>query len=144
MAGYRWWRCAKRARTRGGAEETRVRRLGVLLLAALALGGCESSREKSAQLERAAKLARAEHPVQASKGLSILKASTQVQVVATQVLHSSEGTAAVVTLRNASAHALRDVPIAITVKDAAGAALYQNNAPGLEAALTSVALLEPG
>jgi hypothetical protein len=121
-----------------------VRRLGVLLLAALALGGCESSQEKSAQLERAAKLARAEHPVQASRGLAIAKASTQVRVVATQVLHSSEGTAAVVTLRNASAHALRDVPIAITVKDAAGGTLYQNNAPGLEAALTSVALLEPG
>ncbi len=121
-----------------------MRRLGVLLLAALALGGCESSQEKSARLERAAKLARAEHPVQASRGLSIARASRTVQVVATQVLHSSEGTAAVVTLRNASARALRDVPIAITVKDASGGTLYQNNAPGLEAALTSVALLKPG
>lgn len=115
-----------------------------LLLCALALGGCESSQEKSAQLEKLARLARAEHPTQAVKGLTIARASHAVQVVATQVLHSSEGTAAVVTLRNASAHALRDVPIAITVKDAGGTALYQNDAPGLEAALTSVALLEPG
>ncbi len=65
-------------------------------------------------------------------------------MVATQAVHSSEGTAAVVTLRNTSPHALRDVPIAITVKSAHGATLYQNNAPGLEAALTSVPLLAAG
>jgi hypothetical protein len=121
-----------------------VRPAIALLLCALALGGCESSQEKSAQLEKQAKLERASDPVQASKGLSIAQASRDVRVLATQVLNSSEGTAAVVTLRNTSAHALRDVPIAITVKDAGGAALYQNNAPGLEAALTSVALLQPG
>ena len=49
-----------------------------------------------------------------------------------------------VTLRNTSPHALRDVPIAITVKNAAGGTLYQNNAPGLETALTSAALVAPG
>ncbi len=115
-----------------------------LLLCALALGGCESSQEKSAQLEQAAKVERARNPVQASRGLSITQASREVQVVATQVVHSSEGTAAVVMLRNTSPHALRDVPIAVTVKDAAGGTLYQNNAPGLEAALTSVPLVAPG
>lgn len=115
-----------------------------LLLCALALGGCESSQEKSAQLERVAKAERARNPVQAGQGLSITRASREVQVVATQVVHSSEGTAAVVTLHNASPHALHNVPIAITVKDAAGGTLYQNNASGLEAALTSVALLAPG
>jgi hypothetical protein len=123
--------------------EAHVRRLGAVLLAALALGGCESSQEKSARLEKAAKVERARNPVQASRGLSITQASREVRVVATQVLHSPEGDAAVVTLRNTSAHALRDVPIAITVKDAAGGTLYQNNAPGLEAALTSVPLLAP-
>ncbi len=121
-----------------------MRTATALLLCALALGGCESSQEKSAQLERAAKVERARNPAQASRGLSITQASREVQVVATQVVHSSEGTAAVVRLRNTSAHALRDVPIAITVKSAAGAALYQNNTPGLEAALTSVSLLAPG
>ncbi len=115
-----------------------------LLLCALALGGCESSQEKSAQLEKAAKVERARNPVQASRGLTITQASREVRVVSTQVLHNSEGTAAVVTLRNTSPHALREVPIAITVKDAAGGTLYQNNAPGLEAALTSVPLLAPG
>jgi hypothetical protein len=121
-----------------------LRRLGVVLLLALALGGCESSQEKSAQLEKLAKETRARNPVQASRGLSIARVSREVRVVATQVLHSSEGTAAVVTLRNTSPHALREVPIAITVKDAAGGTLYQNNAPGLEAALTSAPLIAPG
>jgi hypothetical protein len=112
----------------------------MLALCALAFAGCESTQEKSAKLEREAK----QHIVVAQKGLSIAHASADVRVVATTVLHSSEGAAAVVTLRNAAAHALRDVPIAISVRDAAGSVLYQNNAPGLESALTSAPLLEPG
>lgn len=112
-----------------------------LLLCAVALGGCESSQEESAQLEKQAKLARAAHPVEAAKGLSIAHASSAVRVVATQAVHSSEGTAVVVTLRNVSTHTLRDVPIAITVKGAGGSTLYQNDAAGLEAALTAVPLL---
>jgi hypothetical protein len=128
-----------------GLDGGGVRRIGVLLLLALALGGCESSQERSAQIERRVKLARAAGGGAPSEhGLRISGASAQVRVLATAVLHDSEGTAAVVTLRNRSGHALRDVPIAITVRDAAGGALYQNNAPGLEAALTSVPLLEPG
>ncbi len=115
-----------------------------LLLCALALGGCESSQEKSARLEKRAKLVAAADPVQAAKGLSIAHASSAVTVVATQALYSSEGTAVAVTLRNSSPHALRDVPIAITVKGKGGSTLYQNNAPGLEAALTSVSLLAAG
>ncbi len=110
------------------------------VLMALALTGCETSAEKSAQLEKAAK-----HLVgAAAKGLTIAKTSTDVRVLATEVLHDSEGTAAVVTLRNRSTHALTDVPIAITVRDAAGRVLYRNDSPGLEAALTTVALLAPG
>ncbi len=135
----------KRARARraawGGA---RAARLGVALLLTLAVGGCESSQEKSARLERLAKAEQARHPVQVSRGLSIARASREVRVVATQVLHTSEGTAAVVTLRNLSAHALRNVPIAITVKAAGGSVLFQNNVPGLEVALTSAPLLKPG
>ncbi|MFI5005095.1 MAG: hypothetical protein ACHQE6_08780 [Solirubrobacterales bacterium] len=120
-----------------------MRGAAALLLCALALGGCESSQEKSAQIEKQVKLAEARHPVSVARGLTIAHASTQVKVLATQILHDAEGTAAVVTLRNVSAHALRDVPIAITVRDAGGRVLFQNNAPGLEAALTSVPLLAP-
>jgi hypothetical protein len=115
-----------------------------VLAMALALGGCESSQEKSAQIEKQVKLARAKNPAQTSEGLSIAHASHAVQVVATQALHTSEGTAVAVTLRNVSTHALRDVPIAITVKGTGGSTLYQNNATGLEAALTAVPLLAAG
>jgi hypothetical protein len=121
-----------------------VRAAAALLLCALALGGCQSSQEKSAQLERQAKLAKAQHPEAVVKGLSIAHASSVVKVLDAQTVHTSEGTAAVVTLRNTSTHTLRDVPIAITVKGAGGATLYQNNLPGLEAALTSVPVLAAG
>jgi hypothetical protein len=121
-----------------------VRVAVALLLCALALGGCESSQEKSAQLEKQAKLAKAAHPVEVAKGLAIAHASSAVRVLNTQAVHSSEGTAVVVTLHNVSTHALRDVPIAITVKGAGGNTLYQNNTAGLEAALTAVPLLPAG
>ncbi len=115
-----------------------------MLALALAAGGCESNQERSAQLEKQAKLQQARNPTPTSKGLTITHASSEVQVLTTQTVHTSEGTAAVVTLRNTSPHPLRNVPIAITVKSAHGATLYQNNAPGLEAALTSLPLLAAG
>jgi len=62
-------------------------------------------------------------------------------VLRTALLAGSEGAAAVVTLRNISARTLRDLPIAITVRNAALRRLYQNNSPGLEAGLTSLASL---
>jgi len=132
--------CASLRQAIGG----RTTCLGAVLMLAIALGGCESSQEKSAQLEKQAKLAKAAHPVQAAKGLSIAHASSAVKVVSTQSVHSSEGTAVVVTLRNLSTHPLRDVPIAITVKGAGGSTLYQNNTAGLEAALTEVPILQAG
>jgi hypothetical protein len=111
-----------------------------LVLSALALSGCETTAEESARLERAAK----HTALSAERGLTIRHASRYVKVLSTQILHSGEQTAAIVTLRNTSAHALRDAPLAITVHDAHGTALFKNDAPGLEAALTSVALLPPG
>jgi hypothetical protein len=116
-------------------------RLGVAaLLLALTLSGCETTAEKSAQIEKTAKhvLLREE------RGLTITRKSRSVQVLAAQILHTGESTAAVITLRNTSPHAQRDVPIAITVRNAHGTALFQNNGPGLEAALTTVALLPAG
>jgi hypothetical protein len=106
------------------------------LLALLALSGCESTQEKSAQLEKTAHHARV-----AEKGLSIAKASPDITVLGATLVRGAESAAAVVTLRNDSAHALSDVPIAITVKDAKGSTVFQNNAPGVEAALTSLGSL---
>ena len=56
------------------------------------------------------------------------------------IVHGHEGNAAVVVLQNTAAQALRAVPIAITVKDAHGRDALQNNAAGLEPALTSLGL----
>lgn len=126
------------------ARPRRAACLAAALLPVLAAAGCESSQEKSARLERQAKLARAEHPAQTAKGLAIAHPSSAVRVLETQTVHDSEGTAVVVTVRNASTHALRDIPIAIAVRGARGEMLYQNAVPGLEAALTSVPVLAPG
>jgi hypothetical protein len=109
-----------------------------LALATLALAGCETTAEKSARLQKQAK-----HVTLDEKGLSITRASTDVKVLAATIVRGSEGAAAVVTLRNRSSRPLRDVPLAITVKDARRRALFQNNGPGLEAALVSVASIGP-
>jgi len=107
-----------------------------LVLAGLALSGCESTQEESAKLEKTAK-----HFTLAQKGLTIAHASTQAQVLSATVVRGSEGAAAAVTVRNSSSHTLSAVPIAITVKNEHGQILYQNNAPGLEAGLTQISSL---
>jgi hypothetical protein len=110
--------------------------LAVLLT--LGLAGCETTAEKSARLAKSAK-----HVVSDQSGLTVTRLNPNVRVIATVVLHDQNGSAAVVTLRNDSSHPLRDVPIAITLKDAHGAVLTQNNTPGLDASLISVSLLAP-
>jgi hypothetical protein len=121
----------------GGRAGVRVATAGVgLLLLATVLSGCETTADKSARLEKAAK-----HTRIAEEGLSITKASVDVKVVSALLVRGTEGAAAVVTLRDDSGHALRNVPIAITVRNARGGTLFQNDAPGLEAALTAVASL---
>jgi hypothetical protein len=109
-----------------------------LALVALALTGCETTAEKSGRLEK-----QAGHGTAQQKGLSIVHPSTVVKVTSTTLLRSSEGVAAVVTLRNTSSQTLRKVPIAIDVKDAHGVSLYRNDAAGLAAALVSVPSLAP-
>jgi len=102
---------------------------------AIALAGCQTTAEKSAKLEKEALL---HVRTLARSGLTIGRESRQVKVLSTTVLRSSEGAVAVVTLRNTSPRAMRAVPLALTVKDASGRTIYQNNAAGLEAALVSV------
>lgn len=117
-----------------------------LVLVALtpALTGCETTAEKSAKLEKVAKQherASGQAGALARRGVSVTRESTKVKVTGAIVLHSGEGAAAVVTLRNASNSPLRDVPIEITVRDARGRSIYTNSVPGLAAALASVPLI---
>lgn len=111
---------------------------GVVAMA-LAMCGCESNEQRSAQLEK-----QAHHVSLAQQGVSVTHASRAVKVLQSTVLRGSEANAVVVMLRNDSPSALRDAPIQITVRDAKGATLYENNVQGLEGSLTHVALLEPG
>ncbi len=111
----------------------------VLLALALLCSGCETTAEKSAKLERAAKRV----TLAKQKGLEITHESTAVKVAAAEIVQGKEGTAAVVTLHNTSARALREVPISLELKNARGASVYSNGTPGLAKTLTSVALLPP-
>jgi hypothetical protein len=110
----------------------------VLVLVGLTLTGCETTAERSAKLERQAKLA-ASREHRSQQTVSFSRESAYVKVVSSVLLHGSEGAAAVVSVHNGSAHALRAVPIAVTVGDSAGRTVFQNNAPGSEAALVSIA-----
>lgn len=114
-------------------------RRGLLALGALALSGCETTAEKSARLERQAKRV----TLQRERGLTIARESTSIEVVGATVLRSSERAAAAVTVKNRSAGAEREVPIAITVEDAHGRTVFQNNEPGLERALVSIPSIPP-
>jgi hypothetical protein len=123
-----------------------VRYLAAVLVA-LALSGCETTAEKSAKLERAAKQHEAlteRATAAAQRELTIAHASTKVTVAAVTLLHSSEGLAAVVTLQSHSHTALREVPIRITVRNAAGHAIYTNETPGQSPALISASLIPAG
>jgi hypothetical protein len=120
-----------------------VRLVAAFLLTALALSGCETNAQRSAKLEKAARAERLAHPEAAQKGVTVTRESPRVKVLGTDVVHDENGIAAIVLLRNTSSKPLRNAPIAITVNDAKGATLYQNNSPGLDTALVSVALLKP-
>jgi hypothetical protein len=105
---------------------------------AICCGGCESTQEKSAKLEKAAK-----HERLALRGVTVTKQSPDVRVLATEVVQGKEGSAVVVRLRDTSSRPILAAPIAIAVRDARGTTIYQNNAPGEDESLTKVSL-DPG
>jgi hypothetical protein len=122
-----------------------LRLAALLVLGALALTGCETTAEKSARLERAAKALSA-HRQAAAKALTVTTPSRFVKVLqATLVRATQQGasSAVVVQVRNDSSRPLRTVPIAVTVTDAAGKTTYQNNEPGLETALVAIPAIGP-
>ncbi|HEY7953523.1 MAG TPA: hypothetical protein VID70_11115 [Solirubrobacteraceae bacterium] len=121
----------------------RAAQLAALVVAVLALTGCESNAQRSAKLEKAALAERLAHPQTISKGVIVTRNNPQVKITQTAVVHDENGVAAVVALRNESAKPLREAPIAITVSDAKGAVLYQNDAPGLDSTLVSAPILRP-
>jgi hypothetical protein len=107
---------------------------------ALAIGstGCESTQEKSATLER-----RAKHERLALQGVSVSTQSPHVHLIATEVVHGTQGSAVIVRLRDTARTPIVGAAIAIAVRDAKGKTIYQNNAPGEDQSLTKVTL-QPG
>lgn len=115
------------------------RPLAPLAAAAVAvlLAGCQSTQGKSAELAATGGVATKE------KGLEIDERSRAVKVTAKSVVSDRNGTAVVVEVRNRSKRPLVGVPLAIDVRKG-GESVFANDAPGLEASLTSIAALAPG
>jgi len=108
------------------------------LTAVAALAGCESTQDKSDRLRKQAK-----RFVNKQKGVVVTRTNRQVKVTDTTVLHDENGTAVVAELSNSSPKIMAGVPVSIDVKSGANKSLFRNDTPGLEPALTSVAVLPP-
>ena len=64
-------------------------------------------------------------------------------MLGTSVITDANGSAVVVRMRNTSARAQANVPVAVDVTDAAGKTVFTNATPGLERTLTHATLLPP-
>jgi hypothetical protein len=107
------------------------------LSAALLAGGCQSTQDKSAELEAKGGEAFKE------KGLKVKVASKDVKVRSKTVLSDENGAAVVVELENKTDRALVKVPVAIDVTDGKKS-VFKNDDPGIEPSLAGVALLGAG
>ncbi len=116
-----------------------MRRATLLLVAALAVTGCESSQQTSKRLAKEGKTVLKEQT-----GVTVGAENPDIKVTETAVLKDANGIAAVVALKNTSRHTQAQLPVGITLKDAKGAKLYANDVPGLDASLTSMALVRSG
>jgi hypothetical protein len=100
---------------------------------ALGLSACQSTQDKSAQLEK-----EGAGTLKAEKGLTIKRENADVKVTSKALLSSAEGSAVVVDVHNDSGEALTGVPILIDVRNAKGKSVYRNDIPGIEPALASI------
>ncbi len=122
------------------------RTVAALLAAALAvaLAGCESSQERSARLEKTAKvheLAESRRNAAKRRLLGIAHPSRTIHVTGVTLLKSQEGLAAAVELRNDSGTAMREVPVRVDVRNAQGKSLFTNETPGQAAPLISASVI---
>jgi len=108
------------------------------LSAALLATGCQSTQDKSAELEARGGTAFKE------KGLKVRVASKDVKVLSKTVLSDENGAAVVVDLKNKTNRPLVSVPVAIDVTDPKKKSVFKNDDPGLEPSLVGVSLLGAG
>ena len=103
------------------------------LLAVTGLSACQSTKDKSAELE-----AKGGTQLLSEEGLKITHENPDVKVISTALLSNAEGNAVVVDLHNDSAKNLTEVPILIEVLNSKGKSFYKNDIPGIEPALAAV------
>jgi hypothetical protein len=103
------------------------------LLATVALSACQSTQDRSAQLEREGSKVLLD-----ASGLEVTKANPDVKVLKTTVIPEGTEGAVVVEVENTSPRNLVDVPVSLKVLDAKGRSIYENDAPGLEQALVAI------
>lgn len=110
-----------------------------VLLAATLLAGCETTAQKSARIEKQNR-----SKIANDKGVVVTKSDPKVSASKPVVLTDDYGQAAVVELRSKDRRAIQRPPVQLVVKDAKGEKAFQNDTPGLDPALTSVAVLPAG
>lgn len=103
------------------------------LLAVAGLSACQSTQDKSAELE-----AKGGTQLLSEEGLEIKRENPDVKVTSTALLSNAEGNAVVVGLHNDSGQNLTEVPILIEVLNSKGKSFYKNDIPGIEPALAAV------
>jgi hypothetical protein len=108
----------------------------VASLAALAVAGCQSTQDRSAEIkhEGLRKLKR-------QHGLVVTRQNPNVKILSTATLHDANGSAVVVQMRNLTPQALSKPQISVEIDDPAGRPVYRNDAPGLEDSLVGASLL---
>ena len=112
---------------------------GFAVLLAVALTACQSTQDRSAQLEEEGGT-----KLLAAEGVTIEKESADVKVTSTALLTDRYGSAVVVGLHNSSGKNLVNVPILIEVLDAKGKSVYKNDIPGIEPALAAIPYIAAG
>jgi hypothetical protein len=109
----------------------------VAALAALALGGCETTQQLSAKLGRDLG-----HQSAIAGTTKLGRSSHAVRVLRSAVLAGSPGAVAL-ELTNTSARAQSVIPVLIDVTDAKGASVYRNDTAGIDPSLQQLAALPP-
>ena len=111
---------------------------GLALALALLAPGCQSTQSKSAALKaKGAKLVN-------EKGLDVKQRNNDIRIVAKQVLHDANGTAAVIVMRSRAQAPLQGVPVELEVTGAGGKVLFKNDQPGVDKSLVGPSILPPG
>jgi hypothetical protein len=113
--------------------------MGLAASAVAGLAACQSTQDRSAELEK-----EGAKTLLVDSGLQIKEESTDVKVVSTTLLTDANGSAVVVGLHNDSSQSLINVPILIDVLDAKGKSVYSNDIPGIEPALAAVPYIPAG